>query len=227
MSPSRSPTRSCGVLIPAYNEASRLACVVKTALGAALGPVLVVDDGSTDATAAVAREAGADVLTLPHNLGKGGAVFEGARKLQADVVVMVDADLIGLTEAHLRSLAQPVLDDKVEMTRGIFVGGRWRTTTAQRIAPQLNGQRGIVREQLLEVAGLRLSRYGIEIAITEHAKRARWRTLDVPMPDVSQVMKEEKRGVVPGFLIRLKMYREILGTWLRNLVGMSKEETNG
>lgn len=209
--------RSCGILIPAYNEAVRLTCVVETALRAQLGPVLVVDDGSSDATAATAKRAGAEVLELPRNLGKGGAVYEGAAQLQTDVVVMVDADLTGLTEAHLRDLATPVLAGSVEMTRGVFTGGRWRTTAAQRLAPQLNGQRGMVRSRLLEVAGLKESRYGIEIAITEHARKARWRTLDVAMPGVSQVMKEEKRGVVAGFLIRLKMYREILGTWYRNV----------
>lgn len=216
-SPEQSALHSCGVLIPAFNEAAWLGCIAETALRAELGPVLVVDDGSSDATATVAKEVGADVLELPRNLGKGGAVFEGAKRLQTDVVILVDADLTGLTEEHLHDLAAPVLRGEVEMTRGIFVGGRWRTTAAQRIAPQLNGQRGIVRERLLEVVGLRPSRYGIEIAITEHAKKAQWRTVDVAMPGVSQVMKEEKRGVLPGFLIRLKMYREILGTWFRNL----------
>ena len=210
-------TRSCAILIPAYNEAVRLRCVVEVALRSTLGPVLVVDDGSSDATAAIATEAGADVLRLPHNLGKGGAVFEGARQLQSDMVVLIDADLTGLTEAHLHALATPVLRGQVEMTRGVFVGGRWRTTMAQRIAPQLNGQRGLVRERLLEVTGLRISRYGIEVAITEHAKRAGWRSRDIPMPGVSQVMKEEKRGALPGFIVRLRMYREILGTLYRNL----------
>ena len=215
-SPQSSAERSCGVLIPAYNEAAWLRRIAQTALRSRLGPVLVVDDGSSDATATVAKETGAEVLTLPRNLGKGGAVFEGAKHLQTDVVILVDADLTGLNEAHLHDLAAPVLRGEVEMTRGIFVGGRWRTTAAQRIAPQLNGQRGIVRARLLEVEGLRPSRYGIEIAITEHAKKAQWRTLDVAMPGVSQVMKEEKRGLLPGFIIRLKMYTEILGTWFHN-----------
>ena len=211
------PRRSCGVLIPAYNEAAWLGRIVETALAAALGPVLVVDDGSTDTTAAAAQAAGAQVLRLPRNLGKGGAVFEGAQQLETDVVVLIDADLTGLSEPHLFALAAPVLAGDVEMTRGIFVGGRWRTTTAQRLAPQLNGQRGIVREKLLEVTGLRSSRYGIEIAITEYARKARWRTADVAMLGVSQVMKEEKRGVLTGFMIRLKMYGEIFGTWFRSL----------
>lgn len=203
-------------MIPAYNEAANLPKVVGVALEADLGPVLVVDDGSKDDTAAVAERAGASVLRLPHNRGKGGALFAGAEALPSDVVVLVDADLLGLTPQHLRDLARPVLLGEVEMTRGVFAGGRWRTTTAQRLTPQLNGQRGLARTQLLSVVGLRESRYGVEIAITEHAKRSGWRVRDVPLAGVSQVMKEEKRGLWRGFTVRLKMYAEIFGEILRS-----------
>ncbi len=198
------------MVIPAYNEAANVARVVGVARAAALGPVLVVDDGSHDGTAELARYAGADVLSLRPNRGKGGAVVAGAAHLSAEVVVLLDADLLGLTPQHVRSLAAPVQAGTAEMTRGIFSGGRWRTTTAQRLTPQLNGQRGVSREKLLEVKGLAESRYGIEVAITEHARRNRWRVAEVPLPGVSQVMKEEKRGFWVGFGVRLKMYAEIL-----------------
>lgn len=197
------------MLIPAYNEAANIARVLEVARSAGLGPVLVVDDGSSDATAERARAAGAEVLSLAGNRGKGGAVFAGAAQLDTDVVVLLDADLLGLTPQHLRALAAPVLSGDVEMTRGVFSGGRWRTTAAQHLTPQLSGQRGVVRRRLLEVEGLAGSRYGVEVAITEHAKRALWRVADVPLPGVSQVMKEEKRGFWVGFGVRLKMYAEI------------------
>ncbi len=202
--------RSCSVLIPAFNEAANVAYVVAVARAAALGPVLVVDDGSSDATDQIARYAGAEVLTLPKNQGKGGAVVAGAAYLQTDVVVLLDADLLGLTPQHVRTLAVPVTSGTAEMTRGVFSGGRWRTTAAQRLTPQLSGQRGVLRRKLLEVEGLAESRYGIEVAITEHAKRCRWRVVDVPLPGVSQVMKEEKRGFWMGSGVRVKMYTEIL-----------------
>ena len=207
---------NCGVLIPAFNEEASVAEVVKTALAARLGPVLVVDDGSTDLTSRVATRAGAEVLTLSQNLGKGGAVWVGAEHLQTVVVVLLDADLTGLTEAHVVALAAPVLEGRADMTRGIFVGGRWATSAAQRLAPQLNGQRALLKKELLAVPGLIYSRYGVEIAITEAARHGGWRTLDVPLPGVSQVMKEEKRGFWPGFRVRLKMYGDILSTWFRN-----------
>lgn len=205
----------CSILIPAYNEETTIASVIKVALESHLGEVLVVDDGSSDATSMVAKQAGANVLKLEKNLGKGGAVFEGANFLQTVVIILLDADLTHLKASHLQDLANPVLEGRAEMTRGIFTEGRWQTTAAQHITPQLNGQRAMLREKLLSVSGLRESRYGIEIAITEQAKKEKWRMIEVAMPGVSQVMKEEKRGFWKGFKIRLGMYRDIIKTWLK------------
>jgi glycosyltransferase involved in cell wall biosynthesis len=210
--------RSSGILIPAYNEAATVASVVEVALKAELGPVWVVDDGSEDDTSAVAERAGATVLRLDENHGKGGAVWAGAKVMDCEVVVLLDADLTGLTPQHIRALAEPVVQDEVVMSRGVFAGGRWSTAAAQRLAPQLNGQRAILRRALLEVENLSESRYGIEVAITHHAQEAGWTTRDVAMPGVSQVMKEEKRGFFRGFMVRLKMYAEILLTLARNAV---------
>jgi glycosyltransferase involved in cell wall biosynthesis len=219
-------TFSCSILIPAHNEEKTIANVIRVALESNLGTVLVVDDGSSDATSQVATQAGAKVLTLEKNLGKGGAVFEGANYLQTPVVVLLDADLTNLGASHIHDLARPVLEGEADMTRGIFSQGRWQTTAAQRITPQLNGQRAILREKLLEVPGLRESRYGIEIAITKQAKREQWKMLEVPMPGVSQVMKEEKRGFWQGLRIRLGMYGDIIGTLLdrREKGGGRREE---
>lgn len=81
------------VLIPAYNEGERLAPVVQQAQTCL--PVLVVDDGSTDGTAAIAREAGADVLMQNPNQGKGAALLAGfntAIERGYQAVITLDAD---------------------------------------------------------------------------------------------------------------------------------------
>ena len=80
-------------LIPAWNEASRLGPVVEAA-GEHL-PVLVVDDGSDDETAAVAEAAGSTVLRHDENLGKGVALMTGFDRALShgyDAVVTLDAD---------------------------------------------------------------------------------------------------------------------------------------
>lgn len=92
----RQVDRSVLVVIPALNEQDSVADVIRGVTGA-LPSVrcLVVDDGSTDHTGERARAAGADVLTLPYNLGVGGAMragFRFARRNGYQVVVQVDGD---------------------------------------------------------------------------------------------------------------------------------------
>lgn len=84
------------VIVPAWNEEANVGNTVEEIEGAIPGAtVLVVDDGSTDATAAVARRAGARVLVLPFNLGVGGAMRAGyafAQRHGFQRAIQVDAD---------------------------------------------------------------------------------------------------------------------------------------
>lgn len=84
------------IIMPAWNEAEGVADVVKEVYTTLPGvDILVVDDGSADDTAAVARRAGATVMKLPYNLGVGGAMRAGYRYAHDhgyDVAIQVDAD---------------------------------------------------------------------------------------------------------------------------------------
>ena len=115
--------REC-VIVPAFNEERSIASVVR-AIRAALPSchVLVVNDGSQDATATVARAAGATVLSLPVNLGIGGAVQSGFRYAKVhdfDIALQIDGDgQHDPSEAHL--VLEPVRTGRVEMA----IGSRW------------------------------------------------------------------------------------------------------
>jgi glycosyltransferase involved in cell wall biosynthesis len=84
------------ILIPAFNEEAAVGAVVRSVRSTMPGvPVLVVDDCSLDATVMVAQASGAQVLSLPHHLGLGGAVQAGyklAFELGYDFVIRVDGD---------------------------------------------------------------------------------------------------------------------------------------
>ena len=81
------------MVIPAFNEASAIAAVVDAIKSAASWhEVIVVDDGSTDATSALARGAGAMVVTHPYNKGNGAAVKSGIRRATGEYVLIVDGD---------------------------------------------------------------------------------------------------------------------------------------
>jgi glycosyltransferase involved in cell wall biosynthesis len=81
------------IVIPAYNEADVIGDVVAS-LGAAAPwhEIIVVDDGSRDATAARAAAAGAAVVTHPYNKGNGAAVKSGIRKATGEYVLIIDGD---------------------------------------------------------------------------------------------------------------------------------------
>lgn len=95
-SPAPRPTARVLIIVPAWNEAESIASVVGEIHGALpFVDVLVVDDGSTDETAKLARGAGAVALTLPYNLGVGGAMRLGyryARDHDYDIAIQCDAD---------------------------------------------------------------------------------------------------------------------------------------
>ena len=78
-------------VIPCYNTASHIAEVVTKTLPY-VDQVIVVDDGSTDDTAEVARKAGALVFSHDKNLGKGAAMKYGAQQANADILVFLDGD---------------------------------------------------------------------------------------------------------------------------------------
>jgi glycosyltransferase involved in cell wall biosynthesis len=81
------------IIIPAYNEAQTLGDLLKQLSN--LYPnyeVIVINDGSTDATVSVAKEAGAIVYSHPYNIGNGAAIKSGIRIASGEVLVFMDAD---------------------------------------------------------------------------------------------------------------------------------------
>ncbi|MDD2282096.1 MAG: glycosyltransferase family 2 protein [Eubacteriales bacterium] len=203
-------------VIPAYNEEKTIANVVRVLLSSpSIGQVIVVSDGSTDNTAEVAAQLGASVVNLPENLGKGGAMLAGVKNTDADYIMFIDADLIGLRQDHIDNLLAPIKTGEVAATLGVFKKGRVTTDLAQKIAPNLTGQR-VIKTSLLElVRDMDISRFGVELALNRLLEEHQIKWAAVELPDLSHVMKEEKLGFWKGFLARLRMYKEIITYFIK------------
>jgi len=114
-----SPEPRLAAIIPAYNEGLVIGSVVLQARKHA-DRVIVVDDGSSDRTAAIARLAGADVIEMPENGGKAKAMMAGfarARELGYEAVVMLDGDGQHDPE-EIPAVAAPVLAGQADLVIG-------------------------------------------------------------------------------------------------------------
>lgn len=193
-------------VIAALDEAQTVAEVVRAVRQCRrVQEIIVVSDGSRDRTGAVARQAGADVIELARNVGKAGAVMVGVERAAGDVVVLLDADLIGLRPHHVEELLRPVLDDGVDMAIGVFNGD-----LVQNVLPSFSGQRAIPRFHLLRHPELRDRGFGLERALAAIARRERWRVRRIELRELSHRLKEEKYGLVRGYRAKLKAAEDLV-----------------
>ena len=197
-------------LIPAYNEQDRIAAVLHAVLDHPLiDEVLVIDDGSTDATSAVVRTTKARLITLQPNVGKTAALAHGLAEAKGDTILLIDADLIGLSPDHLTALITPVTQGRADITISLRDNAPflWRWIGLDYIS----GER-VMRKSLLagQDATLKnLPKFGFEVflnglLITQNARIAvvRW-------PGVISPLKSTKYGLWPGVKADIKMMRDL------------------
>ena len=198
-------------IVPAYNEGERIHNVLKVLKETELiDEIIVVNDGSNDRTYDVSIQYTKTVIDLKHNVGKGGAIIKGIEHSNGNIILLLDADLIGLRSTHIVDMLNPIILNEVDTTVGIFSSGRFFTDLAQKIAPFLSGQRVIKRELIHDIHTLEITQYGFEVALSNYVKKKGLRTKTIILNELSHVMKEEKEGFLKGFLSRLRMYWQIV-----------------
>ena len=206
-------------IVPAYNEEKAIGEVLKTITSSGIfTEIIVVNDGSQDNTTEIVRKYPVKLIVKNENEGKGSALDAGIKSSESDIYVLLDADLIGLRSIHIRELINPILREGVIMTVGKFKGGRIGTDLAQQIVPAISGQRAFRKAFLKDLPAIKDSGFGVELIFAKHAKNMNFKTKEVNLEKLSQVVKEEKLGYSKGFLYRLKMYWHMI----KNIFGNKK-----
>lgn len=198
-------------VVPAYNERERISVVLEAIKAAqTIDEIVVVSDGSTDGTyELVSADSDVRVVRLEPNRGKGGAMRAGAENTDADVVLFLDADLIGMDGEKVDAIVAPVAEDRADMSIGIFRDGRGATDLAQFLTPYISGQRAMRRDVFLDIPQIDGVRSGVETAITRYFRSRGLRVERVTLAGCTHHMKEEKLGFLRGFTARLRMYADI------------------
>ena len=218
-----------GVVIPAYNEAKNILSVLNAVCAAEwIQKIILVNDGSTDETFEVAqcaaeRDERLVVIHLPENQGKAGAMLAGVQALHTDLVIFLDADLVGLKPQHLNQLANPQKFRSNEMTIAVFQIGRILTNVSQRIVPQLSGQRCLWREAAEQaLIPLAADRYGVETGLTIYARSHHWKIRKIMWRGVTHHMVWQKHRGIAGLQNRWQMYSQIMTVIARTRYGSKR-----
>jgi len=219
------------IIIPTYNEANKIESVIQN-INKNKVDVLVVDDGSKDNTATLAKNAGANVLKNEKNQGKGSALAKGfsyALKNGYDAVITMDGDgqhspddikfflesASNNPEAHL-FLGNRMHSAKnmplVRWITNIFMSMVISCVAGQKVNDSQCGFR-LIRKEVLQNLRLKSAKYEIESEMLIKASRAGFKIVPV---NIQSIYRGEKSQINP-FIDTLRFIRFILGQiWISN-----------
>ncbi|RGP36274.1 glycosyltransferase family 2 protein [Pseudotabrizicola alkalilacus] len=206
-------TRAITCLIPAHNEAARIAGVLAAVQGhPMISRIIVVDDGSKDDTAAIAGAAGVEVLRLMPNRGKSAALAEALSRVRTSHVLLLDADLTGLTAADLSRLIAPVVGGGADVSLSLRGNApflwHWLGVdyiTGERVLPMW-----LITPLVRDIGAL--PRFGLEVFLNTHIQAAGLSVAIVRWAGVASPSKAQKSGWRAGIRADIGMLRDILRT---------------
>jgi glycosyltransferase involved in cell wall biosynthesis len=184
-----------GIVVTAFNEADRIGATVAALREAFPAARLVVaDDASGDGTAEAAAAAGAEVVSAPRRLGKGGAATLGVERVRGPALLLCDGDL-GDSARHLVRLTDAVEHGDGDLAIAVFArseGGGFgialgaagrivRRLTGLELRAPISGQRALAPAVVDAVVPF-APRFGMEIGMTVDAHRAGFRIVEVELP---------------------------------------------
>lgn len=215
-------TVSTSIVLPARNEAAAIAetlAHLKTGLPEA--EIIVVDDGSTDDTAALARAAGARVISHPYSKGNGAAIKTGARAASGEVIVFMDADgqhdpadipalLARLDEGHDMVVGARQAGSQASIGRGLanrFYNRLASYMTGHRVEDLTSGFRAVRAEKFREFLYLLPNGFSYPTTSTMAFFRAGYSVAYEPIHAAKRVGKSHIRPLHDGLRFLLIIFK--------------------
>lgn len=214
------------IVVPAYNESDTIGDTIEGLKKINLiDKIVVIDDGSTDNTAEIAKNKGVVVIQLKENSGKGYAMKKAMDSIDCDIVGFVDGD-VGLSSVEVIKLLEPVVNNEVDFTIAKFPKAEKNTNvkggfglvkklaykgvyyyTGKEMETSLSGQR-VYKRNVIDSMKYIPTNYGIEIAMTIQAINNGFTFKEIP---VNMKHRYTDRSL-KGFKHRGKQFIEIFMT---------------
>lgn len=218
------------IIIPAYDEEETIQDVireVKNIFNDKEFEIIVVDDGSADATAVKARSAGVKIIRHRKNVGKGAAIRTGFKEAEGKIICIQDADMTYLPE-DLPRLIQVILENKADVVYGSRfmgkieegamnlshnIGNRILSLITsilfkKNLTDIMTGYK-VLKKGVYKNLQLTANSFDIEAEITGEILKRKYKLIELPIKYKSRNFGRAKIGCVHGFtsLLRLIMVR--------------------
>ncbi len=201
-------------IIPAYNEESRINRVLADISNYEFfDTILVVNDGSSDNTVKEVRkfkilkeQENLKILDLKKNLGKAGAVLRGVDEVEEDLIVFLDADLVGLIHSNIDKLIYPLICKDYSMTILDRPTDRRAVSALFGLARLFGGERAVWKKDFLEMDLSYKDGYTLETKMNLHYLESGKKVRTVYAPNLETILHTKKDSMVKGITLYLKMF---------------------
>jgi glycosyltransferase involved in cell wall biosynthesis len=202
-------------IIAAYNERSRIGNVLRAVYKhPIIDEIIVVDDGSADDTTSfvLSNFPGIKVITHPKNKGKSFAIHTGLEESRGEFIVLIDADLLGLTAQNITDLINPVLENRADISISLRKNAPifWRLIGLDYISGERTFHKNMLDEQYDNLS--KLPGFGLEVFLNQIAIKNNYRIEVVPWPNVYSPEKFKKHGLKLGITGEIGMFVDIFKT---------------
>ena len=215
--------RTITAVICVYNEERTVGGVVKTVLDCdTIDEAIVVNDGSTDNTAQILGQFLGDdkfrYVEFNENMGKSYAMTKGVELAKGDVILFIDADIIGFESKHIEQLVSPLIHGEADMV----IGQPYPNEMRRRLNPLrplelLAGERALYKKDILPIVDkIKTSKYGVETLMVLYYKSQGKRIKIEYLWGVTHLLKFQKEEPLSVLKNYLKEASDILGATANN-----------
>jgi len=188
--------RQVSCIIPAYNEEPRIEGVLKAAYKHPLiSEIIVVDDSSKDNTKEVVRKfKDVKLFINEKNMGKSYSVANGITRAREDIILLLDADLIGLTQKNITDLIEPVISNQADISISLRGNAVWyyRKIGIDFVSGERVFHKKLIKKNLEKIQ--KLYAYELEMYLNKLIIKNKYRIKVVFWENVSSVLKHRKSG---------------------------------
>lgn len=204
-------------IVPAFNEGPRMGKVLDIIKENDLfKEIIIIDDGSSDDTLIVARNYAAGdrrikIIKNKNNLGKTNSVINAVKESRGELIVLLDADLVGLDNKHISKMLYFILNGEFDMTILDRGGDRMAILGPLQswVSRLIGGERAFWKKDFLRIKFTRRSSYALEQIMNIFYVTEGLKVRTVYCPDLFCTYQFTKKGKIRGLITYAKMFFEI------------------